>query len=675
MSGFLLQNSFRKLLFSRAIKCPLGRHLSTTASISKDLRIAIIGQSVFGQEVYSLLKRQGKNIVGVFTVPDVNGRPDPLAAQAEKDGVRLFKYERWRFKGSLLSEVYEEYKSVGATLNVLPYCTQFIPMEVINGAPEGSIIYHPSLLPLHRGASAINWTLMEGDPLAGFTIFWADDGLDTGPILLQKSCNVSINDTVDSLYNRFLFPEGIRAMGEAVKLIEDGKAPRVIQWEGGATYDKKWTKKLSEINWDQSALALHNFIRGNDKLPGAWTTIDGQKVTLYGSSFIDSCDPVFGREIFIEGLNRPALITDNGLVVSGNDGKKINVGQIQLEDGRTIPAWKWGREDKVIKLELTPEEETMKEQIRVIWSAILGTNVIDDQTDFFKAGASSMDVTRLIEEIDQETGVNITNDEVYMNTRFEDLITHVIMTSRGEGMGVASFDYEGVTFEANKRTIKCPRQLFIDGEFIDSSNKQTLDIVNPTDETVLCSVESATKEDVDKAVTAAKRAFEGEWGKMNARDRASLMYKLADLMDEHKEELATLESLDSGAVYTLALKTHVGFSIDCIRYFAGWCDKIQGKTIPINHARPSRNISITKREPIGVCGIIVPWNYPLMMLAWKLGPCLAAGNTAILKPAQVFYNTRIIKMKRMMYLRALNFVNFTISHHKKSFSTNFITVK
>ena len=101
---------------------------------------------------------------------------------------------------------------MNATLNVLPYCTQFIPMDVINAADQGSIVYHPSILPKHRGASAINWTLMEGDHEAGFTVFWADDGLDTGPILLQKTCNVDISDTVDTLYNRFMFPEGIRAM-------------------------------------------------------------------------------------------------------------------------------------------------------------------------------------------------------------------------------------------------------------------------------------------------------------------------------------------------------------------------------------------------------------------------------------------------------------------------------
>ncbi|CAI9577072.1 unnamed protein product [Staurois parvus] len=118
---------------------------------------------------------------------------------------------------------------------------------------------------------------------------------------------------------------------------------------------------------------------------------------------------------------------------------------------------------------------------------------------------------------------------------------------------------------------------------------------------------------------------------MNPRDRGRLIYRLADLMEEHQEELATIESIDSGAVYTLALKTHVGMSIQTFRYFAGWCDKIQVR----NQARPNRNLTFTRREPIGVCGIIIPWNYPLMMLAWKTAACLAAGNTVVLKPAQV----------------------------------------
>lgn len=117
---------------------------------------------------------------------------------------------------------------------------------------------------------------------------------------------------------------------------------------------------------------------------------------------------------------------------------------------------------------------------------------------------------------------------------------------------------------------------------------------------LLKQVQCGSKKDVDKAVSSAKKAFEnGEWSKISARERGQLLYKLADLMYEHREELATIESIDSGAVYTLALKTHIGMSIETWRYFAGWTDKIQGSTIPVSHARPNRNLSFTKREPIG----------------------------------------------------------------------------
>ncbi|PNJ83070.1 ALDH1L2 isoform 2 [Pongo abelii] len=176
------------------------------------LKLALIGQSLFGQEVYSHLCKEGHRVVGVFTVPDKDGKADPLALAAEKDGTPVFKLPKWRVKGKTIKEVAEAYRSVGAELNVLPFCTQFIPMDIIDSPKHGSIIYHPSILPRHRGASAINWTLIMGDKKAGFSVFWADDGLDTGPILLQRSCDVEPNDTVDALYNRFLFPEGIKAM-------------------------------------------------------------------------------------------------------------------------------------------------------------------------------------------------------------------------------------------------------------------------------------------------------------------------------------------------------------------------------------------------------------------------------------------------------------------------------
>uniref|UniRef100_A0A8D3BV98 10-formyltetrahydrofolate dehydrogenase n=1 Tax=Scophthalmus maximus TaxID=52904 RepID=A0A8D3BV98_SCOMX len=594
------------------------------------LKLAIIGQSQFGQEVYSSLRKQGHRVVGVFTVPDKDGKADPLAVVAEKDGTPVFKFPRWRVKGKPIPEVVEAYKAVGAELNVMPFCSQFIPMNIIDNPRHGSIIYHPSILPLHRGASAINWTLIQGDRKAGFTVFWADDGLDTGPILLQRECAVEPNDTVDTLYNRFLFPEGIKAMVESVQLIADGKAPRVPQTEEGASYEGIQKKLLDCIN---PAEAIHNWIRGHDKVPGAWTVIGGQSVTVYGSSMLGGSVPT-GQPLEIDGASQPGLVTNNGLVLYGTDGKALLVRSLQFEDGKMIHASKYFSSGDSASVELTDDEKKMEEEIRNIWKGILSNVlVIEDTTDFFKSGAASMDVVRLVEEVKQKCeGVQLQNEDVYMASTFQDFIQMFVRKLRGEDQ-----EEELVaTKEVNNMTVKMPHQCFINGKFEDAENGKTYETINPTDGSVICKVSYASLGDVDRAVAAAKEAYDnGPWGRMNPRDRGSLLYKLADLMEEHQEELATIESIDSGAVYTLALKTHVGMSIQTFRYFAGWCDKIQGKTIPINQARPNRNLTFTRKEPLGVCAIVIPWNYPLMMLAWKSAACLAAGNTLVLKPAQV----------------------------------------
>uniref|UniRef100_A0A8C5GJM9 10-formyltetrahydrofolate dehydrogenase n=1 Tax=Gouania willdenowi TaxID=441366 RepID=A0A8C5GJM9_GOUWI len=507
-------------------------------------------------------------------------------------------------------------------------------MNIIDHPKHGSIIYHPSILPLHRGASAINWTLIQGDRKAGFTVFWADDGLDTGPILLQRECAVEPNDTVDTLYNRFLFPEGIKAMVESVQLIADGKAPKVPQTEEGASYEGIQKKSNAKVNLSQPAEAIHNWIRGHDKVPGAWT-IELPLYTKFSSPMNLNSSAPAGQALEIEGAPQPALVTKSGLVLYGSDGKALVVKNLQFDDGKMIPASKYFSSGDTSSVELTDEEKKMAEEIRNIWMGIL-SNVpaVEDTTDFFKCGAASMDVVRLVEEVKQKcAGVQLQNEDVYMATTFQDFIQMFVRKLRGEDQEEELVvDYVKV----NSMTLKMPHQCFINGKFEDAENGKSYNTINPTDGSVICKVSYASVGDVDRAVAAAKEAFDnGPWGRMNPRDRGSLLYKLADLMEEHQEELATIESIDSGAVYTLALKTHVGMSIQTFRYFAGWCDKIQGKTIPINQARPNRNLTFTKREPLGVCAIVIPWNYPLMMLAWKSAACLAAGNTLVLKPAQV----------------------------------------
>uniref|UniRef100_A0A8C1ZGP5 10-formyltetrahydrofolate dehydrogenase n=1 Tax=Cyprinus carpio TaxID=7962 RepID=A0A8C1ZGP5_CYPCA len=591
------------------------------------MKIAVIGQSLFGQEVYKELKKDGHTIVGVFTIPDKDGKVDLLATEAEKDGVPVFKFPRWRLKGKAITEVVDQYKAVGAELNVLPFCSQFIPMEVIDHPAHGSIIYHPSLLPRHRGASAINWTLIHGDKKGGFTIFWADDGLDTGPILLQRECDVEPNDNVNSIYKRFLFPEGVKGMVEAVRLIAAGKAPRIKQPEEGATYECIQKKENSKIDWNQPAEAIHNWIRGNDRVPGAWAEIDGKNVSFYGSTLLENDHSSSnGQPLEIPGASRPGLVTKNGLVLFGNDGKMLLVKNLQFEDGKMIAASQYFKAALSSTVELSEDEKQFAEQMRVVWKSIL-TNVekIEDTTDFFKSGAASMDVVRLVEEVKLRAAqLQLQNEDVYMATSFEEFIQMCVRKLRGED-DEEEFTVDYVEKTLNNMTIRIPHQLFINGEFVDAEGGKTYKTINPTDGQVHGTQILFHSQSI---CIIYPRCGKGS-GYEPQRPR------LADLMEQHQEELATIESIDSGAVYTLALKTHIGMSVQTFRYFAGWCDKIQGCTIPINQARPNRNLTFTKKEPIGVCAIVIPWNYPLMMLAWKTAACLAAGNTVVLKPAQV----------------------------------------
>lgn len=173
--------------------------------------------------------------------------------------------------------------------------------------------------------------------------------------------------------------------------------------------------------------------------------------------------------------------------------------------------------------------------------------------------------------------------------------------------------------------------ILIDGHFRSSVSGRTFETINPTTGEVICHVAEGEKADIDLAVKSSRRAFDaGPWRRMNARERGRILYKLADLMERHADELAALETLDNGKPYADARNIDLPLSIDCYRYYAGWADKIEGKTIPVN----GNFLCYTRHEPVGVCGQIIPWNFPLLMQAWKLGPALAAGCTVILKPAE-----------------------------------------
>ena len=174
-------------------------------------------------------------------------------------------------------------------------------------------------------------------------------------------------------------------------------------------------------------------------------------------------------------------------------------------------------------------------------------------------------------------------------------------------------------------------KMLIDGKWVESASGKRFDTINPATGEVIAKVAEADKADVDKAVKAARRAFEkGPWRKMNARERGRLLYKLADLIEENFDELAALETLDNGKPINDSRGADLPLVLDCYRYYAGWADKIEGKTIPVN----GPYFTYTRHEPVGVVGQVIPWNFPMLMQAWKWGPALAAGCTVVLKPAE-----------------------------------------
>ena len=445
-------------------------------------------------------------------------------------------------------------------------------------------------------------------------------------------------------------------MVEAVKMIEDGTAPHISQ-EGmpGASYEPIMKKELAALDLTKSAQEVHNFIRGCDRVPGAWLLLGGEQVTVFGSAFagatVDVASLKVLKEVAFDGVaaTQPGRVCADGLLLQCGDGQFVRVDKVEYRK-KTVNGSAFLLEPDASQaaaaqlLELKDEDErSLVAGAKDAWQQILGGAQVSAATDFFEAGAGSMDVTALCSRIEQlfakgarKPARALSPDDVYAATKWSEFERALVLRYRGDDAAPAAV-IDLVRLHANDMDISFPHQLFINGEFVNAKSGHTSEIINPTTEQPICKVALGGVEDINAAVAAAKAAFAtgSEWRSMNARDRGRLMFQLADLMEEHKAELATIESLDSGAVYTLALKTHVGMSIDVFRYMAGWCDKIEGRTIPINNARPSRNLCITKREPMGVVGLIVPWNYPLMMLAWKMSAALAAGNTVVIKPANV----------------------------------------
>ena len=235
------------------------------------MRLVIHGQQAFGKAVLEKLIERGDNVVGVFCAPDKEGRPlDPLKEYALENKLTVHQPTSWK-----TDEAHELMNSFKPDLCVMAYVTLFVSQEVLDAPTHGTIQYHPSLLPLHRGPSSINWPIIKGEKKTGLSIFWPDAGLDEGPILIQKEIDIGPDDTLGSIYFNHLFPIGVDAMIEGVDLVNTGKPPRVDQNHENATYESWCRKDDAEVDWSKPVQDVYNLIRGTNPQPGAWTTFQG----------------------------------------------------------------------------------------------------------------------------------------------------------------------------------------------------------------------------------------------------------------------------------------------------------------------------------------------------------------------------------------------------------------
>src|SRR5437868_15125747 len=240
------------------------------------MRIVVHGQQAFGKAVLEALLKRGENVIGVYVAPEKPGqKTDPLKEAALAAKLPVFQPASYR-----KPEVWAEFKALKPDLQVMAFVTLFVPEEFLSIPTKGSIQYHPSLLPRYRGPSAINWPIIKGETETGLSIFWPDNGLDTGDVLVQKKTPISATDTLGSVYFDRLFPMGVEAMLEAVDLVKAGKAPRIKQDEAKATYEGRCGPDNAHIDWGRPWQDIDRLIRGCNPAPGAWTTLDGHALQL-----------------------------------------------------------------------------------------------------------------------------------------------------------------------------------------------------------------------------------------------------------------------------------------------------------------------------------------------------------------------------------------------------------
>ncbi len=298
------------------------------------MRIVVHGQQAFGKAVLEALLHRGENVIAVYVAPEAPGqKADPLKEAALAAGLPVFQPVSYR-----TPDVWAAFRALKPDLQVMAFVTLLVPAEFLNIPTRGSIQYHPSLLPRYRGPSAINWPIIQGETETGLSIFWPDNGLDTGDILLQKTTPIGPDDTLGNVYFDRLFPLGVDALVEAVDLVKAGKAPRTPQDHARASYEGRCTADNARIDWGKPWRQIHDLIRGCNPAPGAWTTLAGQRLQVFESRPLPARDPkgIGGK------MGTVVEIDGEGFAVVCADGR-IKVLRVKADGGAKSPAADYAR--------------------------------------------------------------------------------------------------------------------------------------------------------------------------------------------------------------------------------------------------------------------------------------------------------------------------------------------
>jgi len=292
------------------------------------MRVVLHGQQAFGKAVLERLLERGEDVVAVCCAPTKEGKPeDPLAELAREKGLPLHQPASWK-----TPEALELMQSFNADICLMAYVLLFVPEAVRDAPTYGTFQYHPSLCPEHRGPSSINWPIAMGKTHTGLTIFWPDDGLDEGPIMLQKTCPIGPDETLGDVYFNKLFPMGVDAMMEGLDMVKAGVIIKHDQRLDDGSYEGWFNKDAAALDWAKPVADTYNTIRAANPAPGAWTFHNGAEVKIFDAARVDG-DGTPGEVVDI---------SDDGVTVQGNGGR-IVLKRVRPDGSGKIAASEWAQ--------------------------------------------------------------------------------------------------------------------------------------------------------------------------------------------------------------------------------------------------------------------------------------------------------------------------------------------